>query len=417
MQEIQDAIDDYEDPKWLRVTALVKHLLSKAPSIDPRPRLPRRHNAAPRGAHPPPLKSLLGNPDLQVLKPENQTPTHVTPLIASLAQGLVQEDLVVVGPPPPPQNKAQLEREKNAAHTRLFKLVENAKLAKYVDDKVRLAPKSRFLKSVSIAHEKYSVCTFYVKDFLPTYTSSDVGWRFHCRADRSRWEYPSPSPSWWHWGYIALVDDCRLLLVRVFKLNVRTWLRLLKRFAKIIYIDDSGLAEHPVHVQWLEHGSQILMEELAHPQELFYNDLCGSIPYKVVVGKVTVHEDPKFTVKAEDFFVKWDIFCQSPVITIWPWSWRFTHDKTLSAFISINRERRKLVIDGPPDDNCPICWRVLDQRTEEEWRIVKDEEGNTIGVAYLWQQFHFEDFVLYRSQEKGPAKIGYITGFKFPKNE
>jgi DNA (cytosine-5)-methyltransferase 1 len=157
MQEIQDAIDDYEDPKWLRVTVLVKHILQNAPSTGPRVRLPRRHDAAPRGVHPPLLKSLIGNPDLQVLKPENQTRTHVTPLIASLAQGLVQEDLVVIGPPPPPQNKALLERQKNAAHTRLCKLVEKAKLSKYVDNKVQLAPKSRFLQSVGIAHEKYSV--------------------------------------------------------------------------------------------------------------------------------------------------------------------------------------------------------------------------------------------------------------------
>jgi DNA (cytosine-5)-methyltransferase 1 len=89
----------------------------------------------------------------------------------------------------------------------------------------------------------------------------------------------------------------------------------------------------------------------------------------------------------------------------------------LSAFVSINREQRKLVIDGPPDDNCPICWRAFDRRTEEEWRIVKDDQGIDIGVAYLWQKYHFEDFVLYRSQEKGPANIGYVTGFQFPKNE
>jgi DNA (cytosine-5)-methyltransferase 1 len=76
----------------------------------------------------------------------------------------------------------------------------------------------------------------------------------------------------------------------------------LVRFAKIIYIDNQS--ERSVHVQWLEHGSQILMEELANPQELFYNDLCGSIPYSTVVGKVTVHENPKDAVKVEDFFVK-----------------------------------------------------------------------------------------------------------------
>ena len=169
IQEIQDAIDDYKDPKWLKVTPLVKYILHNAPEAGPRFRLPRRHNVAPRGVHPPRLKLLLGNPDLQVLKPENQTCTHVTPLIASLAQGLVQEDLVVVGPPPPPQNKALLEVQKNAAHTRLCKLVEKAKLPKYVDNRVQLAPKSRFLQSVSIAHEKYSVCKILCQCFLHIY--------------------------------------------------------------------------------------------------------------------------------------------------------------------------------------------------------------------------------------------------------
>ena len=52
-----------------------------------------------------------------------------------------------------------------------------------------------------------------------------------------------------------------------------------------------------------------------------------------------------------------------------------------------------------------------------DWRTVKDGQGNIIGVAYLWQKYHFEDFVLYHSEEKGPAKIGYITDFQFPKNE
>lgn len=132
--------------------------------------------------HPPLLKSLHGNPDLQLLKPENQTPTHVTPLIASLADGLVQEDLVVVGPPPPPKNKALLETQKNAAHARLCKLVEKAKSPKYVDNKVRLAPKSRFLKSVEIAHEKYSVCTFiYVKGFYPYNSVNRLAISLLCR--------------------------------------------------------------------------------------------------------------------------------------------------------------------------------------------------------------------------------------------
>lgn len=46
-----------------------------------------------------------GNPDLAVLKSENQMPTHITPTIASLAQGLVTEQLIVLGPPAPTMQK------------------------------------------------------------------------------------------------------------------------------------------------------------------------------------------------------------------------------------------------------------------------------------------------------------------------
>lgn len=75
------------------------------------------------------------------------------------------------------------------------------------------------------------------------------------------------------------------------------------------------------------------------------------------------------------------------------------------------------MVDGPPDDNCLICCRIADQRNEEEWDKVRDEQGFEIGVAYLWQRYHLDDFVLYRSRAKGPAKIGYITGFQYPTNE
>ena len=43
------------------------------------------------------LPSTMGNLDLAVLRPENQRPTHVTPLIAALAAGLFREQLVVLG--------------------------------------------------------------------------------------------------------------------------------------------------------------------------------------------------------------------------------------------------------------------------------------------------------------------------------
>jgi hypothetical protein len=77
------------------------------------------------------------------------------------------------------------------------------------------------------------------------------------------------------------------------------------RFARIRYIDlDIGKA----HIQWLEHGSRVFMGELAHDQELFYNNTCTHVEFEVIVGKITVHElsqgRPKPVVGLEEFFVK-----------------------------------------------------------------------------------------------------------------
>lgn len=74
------------------------------------------------------------------------------------------------------------------------------------------------------------------------------------------------------------------------------------RFAKILYGDvDRG----KFHVHWLEHASQTVMEELGHPQELFFNDLCAHIDFQTIVSKVTVHEHPKTDIGPDDFFVKY----------------------------------------------------------------------------------------------------------------
>jgi hypothetical protein len=58
----------------------------------PRPRPHARVRSAPSR-----LPATVGNPDIAVLRPENQRPTHVTPRIAALATGLFREQLVVLG--------------------------------------------------------------------------------------------------------------------------------------------------------------------------------------------------------------------------------------------------------------------------------------------------------------------------------
>lgn len=78
----------------------------------------------------------------------------------------------------------------------------------------------------------------------------------------------------------------------------------MNRFAKILYMD---IDQNQAHVQWLEHGSQTYLEELAHPQELFYNDLCGHIPFQTIVAPIVVHEcpNPQFVVDPEHYFIKY----------------------------------------------------------------------------------------------------------------
>lgn len=158
LPEIQEAVEDEPDPKRLKNVAIVKHLLRKAPSDR---RLPSRRDG-PRNRNHPLSRALIGNPDLAVLKLENQNPTHVTPLIASIAQGFVQEDLVVVGPPPPLLNKALIEAQKKKAYARLCAFIKQAqKPNKYVDYRREYRVKqasSTYLKAVEIDREIYRVC-------------------------------------------------------------------------------------------------------------------------------------------------------------------------------------------------------------------------------------------------------------------
>ena len=83
---------------------------------------------------------------------------------------------------------------------------------------------------------------------------------------------------------------------------MRNYSYLSDRFARILYGD---IDRNQFHVQWLEHSSHTMLEELGHPQELFYNDLCNHVHFKFIVAKVAAHEvSDSSGIKPEDFFVK-----------------------------------------------------------------------------------------------------------------
>ena len=105
-------------------------------------------------------KGLIGNPDLAVLKAENQNPTRVTPRIAKLAQGLFREELMVVGGAPPPVNKAEEENDMRKMLVRLRRLIsrtlKNKKKINYTKDD-RISVMADLYAAVDIEGTTYRV--------------------------------------------------------------------------------------------------------------------------------------------------------------------------------------------------------------------------------------------------------------------
>lgn len=121
MLDIQEAIRDEPEPKKILTVPFVRHILRNAPASNDILR-PTREKG-PKRKPAPMRKGLVGNPDLAVLKAENQTSTRVTPRIAKLAQGLFREELMVVGGAPPPINKAEEESNMKKMFARLRQLI------------------------------------------------------------------------------------------------------------------------------------------------------------------------------------------------------------------------------------------------------------------------------------------------------
>ncbi|GLB43613.1 putative class I-like SAM-binding methyltransferase superfamily, C5-methyltransferase family protein [Lyophyllum shimeji] len=366
--EIQEAVDDYDNSQRLKAHPILQHILRRASPSQTRP---KRRNEVPHNRRPPPIKALLGNPEIAVLKRENQTATHVTPFIASLARGLVHEELIVVGGRPPPRNMAEEEAQKEATHRRICELVTKARQRRnrvevqrtdYVGGKTS----SRYLTAVAVEGERFKSGDFVL---IP------INFGYSRPVRRQEKEYVPPS---------KFPEDIRDI-APTSTIADYFW------FAKILYGD---IDTKMFHVRWLQHSSQTMMEELGHPQELFFNDLCDHVPFGAVISRIVVHEGPDPPPKPDEYFVK------------------FVYDIQLATYTSINSEMRDLAAQDDPPYNCTICPRLQQQEQEQFDTPLKDEKGIVNGVAYHGHRYHYEDFVLYRA-DSGPAHIGYITGFDF----
>ncbi|CAA7265858.1 unnamed protein product [Cyclocybe aegerita] len=354
--EIQECVQDEPESRRIRSAPFVKHILRNAPPISESSRPPPRREA--RNKHLPKNKASIGNPDLAVLKAENQNTTHVTPRIAKLVQGLVRESMEVVGPPPPPVNKAEVEAERKRAFEQLCRLHTKAKkLKKNIEynKQDRIEGNLEYCKVIKIEYKPYMVGDIVL---VPRDPVLALGW---------------PTPK---------VGD---------KIYDFFW------FGKIQSISP---ANQNAHLHWFWHGSETAaMQEVAHPQELFLGKECHWVSLHNIVDKVTVHFCPKdgVNVKPNEFFYK------------------FTYDAALAAYTSMDAQQLELIFSQMPPDNCLPCLLKAEQRQMKSPQELKDEQGFRNGVSFGGKHFHLEDFVLYHRQDKGdgPADIGYITGVEF----
>ncbi|KAJ3509389.1 hypothetical protein NLJ89_g5249 [Agrocybe chaxingu] len=244
--EIQECIQDEPESRRIRTVPFVKHILRNAPPISASSRPPRRREA--RNKHLPKNKASTGNPDLAVLKAENQNTTHVTPRIAKLVQGLVRESMEVVGPPPPPVNKAERQKKpkKNIEYNKQDRIEGNLE----------------YCKVVQIEHKPYTVGDVVL---IPRDPVLELGW---------------PTPK---------TGD---------KIYNFFW------FGKIQSISP---ANQNAHLHWFWHGSETAaVQEVAHPQELFLGKECHWVSLHNIVDKVTVHFCPEdgINIKPHEFFYK-----------------------------------------------------------------------------------------------------------------
>ncbi|KAI9070389.1 S-adenosyl-L-methionine-dependent methyltransferase [Trametes sanguinea] len=300
---------------------------------------------------------LTGNLDTAVLRPDKQNPTHVSPLVDNLAQGLFHEHLKVVGPPQRRPTKHALKQQQRAMLTALLTLLNRAKQP---EKNVKVAyPGNRRLEDGFWGAVVVDGVTYEVGDCIIVEAQEYRG-RAKPKFPRNVDELPEN---------VHIADYC--------------W------FAKIIYIDQ---VKGKLHVQWYEHGSRTFLEEICEPQELFLWPMCDHICVKNVLGKATVYPRPPTDKELGPL----EYFC------------RFIYNETDASFVDIDVKAAMTAHLLDPPSNCTSC--LLQEQRDGETVCAAVQNG----LSYGGHTYHKNDYALFRVPE-GPAGIGRIMNIQFPK--
>ncbi|KAG9313921.1 S-adenosyl-L-methionine-dependent methyltransferase [Chiua virens] len=280
-----------------------------------------------------------GDVDREVLRKQNGT--HVTRRIGELADGLFRDIWIVA-----PRRRPESEESKDGIFLRLIGFLERTQKRRRVQFRPeQRIGRSRWLKYIIIDDLKYEI-----GDTVLFYPGKDV--------PPNAADLP-PSDT--------LADHF--------------W------FARIIQIHEG---DETVHVQWFEHSSKTLLQELGNTRELFLTNTCDTQKLNLIIGKVEVRyikpgqslED----VRAHDFF------------------YRYMWSRSNGTFKNADVDALTASGQKPPPDYCPVC--DLHHEYEERAEVAKIHRGIRLqGIEY-----HIDDFVLIKADE-GPCHIGQIIRF------
>ncbi|EPQ59985.1 S-adenosyl-L-methionine-dependent methyltransferase [Gloeophyllum trabeum ATCC 11539] len=303
-----------------------------------------------------------GSLDLAVLQPRNQNPTHVTPLIASLASGLFRERLVVVGPPPPRKDRETIRRERaqeDEAKQRMLFLLSRLRQPRRV---VRLV-KNRVSRPVVLNQPVLRV------DDIEYSIGDTIIVPMRQEGSNPPHKFPT----------------CEAEVPASARMTDYFW------FAVLVHVYED---RDQIHVRWFHHSSKTLMVEIADPQEIFLTDICDDIPLSIIAGKATVHY-----VSRDEQGLK-----SKPDIGFQELMYR--------AAEGCFREIQPSEMPIPPGSRNPLsdCAGCLVEQEESEhlsWARID------CGIRYISTDFHIADFVLLRNID-GPAHIGQIMKIVVP---
>ncbi|KAI0778984.1 S-adenosyl-L-methionine-dependent methyltransferase [Trametes elegans] len=354
---IQTIISELEDDhKHSALTSPIVHRLlqgqlklHQTPAVHPRP---VRQRTRPRLN----LVSSTGSLDLAVLRPENQNPTHVTPHIDNIAQGLFEEHIQVVGPPPKAPPPLSSKRRRDAMHLAIAKLANREN-----DNNIQLEfPRNQRL------HDQYWKCV------VVDHTRYTLGDCVVMRAQDYRSCKQAPLPD----NLEDFPEDA--VIADYF------W------FAKIIYIDQK---KETLHVHWYEHAKKTVIGEVSDPRELFFWPTCDDVDVRNVVGKATVYQDPM----PDKVFGPLEYFCGGSV-----------YNETEGTLTDLDQKAISSANTLPPPENCPCCVLQQGDAAQKECRIA---DG---GLFCNGHTYHMEDYVLYHAPS-GPAGVGRIMEIHLPR--